>query len=180
MAQQNIQRRRIAGSQPASPSTQQGTLHHAVNVERSAQPRLPFELVHALVNEWDPSGVADLVDDEYDCLEGPLVRMIIRGASRAEFSEFLWDELQDHFGLDPTNYGVDAFADRLAQIARAAQAPPEAQDHQTEVIRASGRGRRNDPTGARWRCSCGSSSGGRWYASTEEALKAATRHTDST
>jgi hypothetical protein len=29
---------------------------------------------------------------------------------------------------------------------------------------------------ARWRCSCGLSSGGRWYASAEEALKAAERH----
>jgi hypothetical protein len=30
----------------------------------------------------------------------------------------------------------------------------------------------------RWRCSCGRSSGGRWYRSAEEASKAAHRHVD--
>jgi len=30
----------------------------------------------------------------------------------------------------------------------------------------------------RWKCSCGASSGGRWYRSLEEAMKAAYRHLD--
>ena len=42
----------------------------------------------------------------------------------------------------------------------------------------------SDPSGRtprpawRWRCTCGESTGGRWYRSAEEALKAARRHTD--
>ncbi|MFC6162847.1 hypothetical protein [Kribbella jiaozuonensis] len=70
-----------------------------------------------LLNQWDPIGVADLVADEYDCLLAPLWRLLMRGASRAELSEFLWYDLKDHFGLDPEGCEVDRFADRLAALA---------------------------------------------------------------
>jgi hypothetical protein len=49
--------------------------------------------------------VSDLVDDEYDCLLAP-ARLTI-GSSRAEVSEFVWFELEDHLGLDPARYDVD-------------------------------------------------------------------------
>ncbi|MCM2575978.1 hypothetical protein [Streptomyces meridianus] len=66
-----------------------------------------------LLNEWDPIGVADVVRDEYDCMIGPLLGRLARGAGRAEISEFLWFELEDHFGLDPASRGVDSMANRL-------------------------------------------------------------------
>ncbi|MFG1791207.1 hypothetical protein [Nocardia sp. NPDC049149] len=70
-----------------------------------------------LLNQWDPIGVADLVDDEYECLVGPLLSRLNAGASRSEISKFLWSELDDHFGLNPyhapDHYGVDPLADQL-------------------------------------------------------------------
>ncbi|NBE51521.1 hypothetical protein [Streptomyces boluensis] len=66
-----------------------------------------------LLNEWDPIGVADAVRDEYDCLIGPLLSRLHRGAGRAEISEFLWHELNDHFHIPPTPERVDPMADRL-------------------------------------------------------------------
>ena len=66
-----------------------------------------------LLNEWDPIGVADLVADEYDCMIAPLLSKLSAGAGRAEISEFLWYELEDHIGLDPAPRNVDAMADRL-------------------------------------------------------------------
>ena len=66
-----------------------------------------------LLNQWDPIGVADLVEDEYDCLLAPLWSRLTGGTSRALLSEYLWFELQDHFGLDPLRCGTDLFADRL-------------------------------------------------------------------
>ena len=66
-----------------------------------------------LVNEWDPVGVSDLVDDEYECLLPPLWRLLCSGPTRAQVSEFLWTELEDHFGLEPHGDLVDPFADRL-------------------------------------------------------------------
>ncbi|MEU7145338.1 hypothetical protein ABZ942_38240 [Nocardia sp. NPDC046473] len=70
-----------------------------------------------LLNQWDPIGVAELVDDEYDGLIAPLLTRLGAGAGRAEISEFLWHELEDHFGMSPyhhrEHYGVDPLADRL-------------------------------------------------------------------
>ncbi|MFG2677411.1 hypothetical protein [Streptomyces sp. NPDC048392] len=65
-----------------------------------------------LLNEWDPIGVADLVEDEYDCLIAPLLNRLRNGADRAELRGFLHHELTDHFGLSQP-YGVDGLADRL-------------------------------------------------------------------
>ena len=66
-----------------------------------------------LLNQWDPIGVADIAPDEYDCLIGPLLTRLRDRASRAQISEFLWFELEDHFGLDPGGHEVDAMANRL-------------------------------------------------------------------
>ncbi len=66
-----------------------------------------------LLNQWDPIGVADVVDDEYDCLIAPIMAKLRAGAGRAEVSELLWYELEDHIGLDPASRNVDAMADRL-------------------------------------------------------------------
>ena len=66
-----------------------------------------------LLNQWDPIGVADLVEDEYDCLLAPLWSRLTHGTSRASLSEYLYFQVQDHFGLDPVRCGTDLFADRL-------------------------------------------------------------------
>jgi len=70
-----------------------------------------------LLNRWDPIGVydeaLDFPPDEYDCLLAPLLTRLARWDSRAELSEFLWREIEDHFGLDPVRCGTDMFADRL-------------------------------------------------------------------
>jgi hypothetical protein len=65
------------------------------------------ENLRYLLNNWDPLGVADLVSDEYECLLAPLWTRLRTGCSRAHVSEFLWFELEDHFGLDPARYDVD-------------------------------------------------------------------------
>lgn len=84
-----------------------------------------------LLNEWDPIGVADLVSDEYDCLIAPLWSKLSTGASRAEISEFLWNELEGHFGLNPyhhrEHYGIDRLAAWSATInirSSTAERPP--------------------------------------------------------
>lgn len=80
-----------------------------------------FELLQAnlryLFNRWDPIGVAYIVDDEYDCMLVPLWLKLIEGGSRSSISEYLWYELEDHFGLDPTRHGVDDFANKLVAWA---------------------------------------------------------------
>ncbi|GAB2799239.1 hypothetical protein GCM10027073_33980 [Streptomyces chlorus] len=62
---------------------------------------------------WDPVGVADLVQDEYDCMLVPLLQRLRGGASQTEIGEFLWHELEDHFGLDPLGLRPEAMAARV-------------------------------------------------------------------
>jgi hypothetical protein len=73
--------------------------------------------LRCLLNRWDPIGVydesLDFPPDEYDCLLGPLLTRLGRHDSRAELSEYLWREVEGHFGLDPDRRGTDGFADRL-------------------------------------------------------------------
>ncbi|KRV48856.1 hypothetical protein AQ490_23650 [Wenjunlia vitaminophila] len=66
-----------------------------------------------LLNEWDPIGVAELVQDEYDCMIGPLLRRLWRGADRTGISAYLWNEMEQHFGLDPATLEVERMADRV-------------------------------------------------------------------
>jgi hypothetical protein len=39
-----------------------------------------------------------------DCLIGPLLSRLAAGGGRAKISEYLWTELEEHFGLDPDRY----------------------------------------------------------------------------
>lgn len=66
-----------------------------------------------LLNEWDPIGVADEVQDEYDCMLAPLLGRLHRDADQAEVHEVLEDELKHHFGLDPFGLRPDAMAARV-------------------------------------------------------------------
>ncbi|NED16449.1 hypothetical protein [Streptomyces sp. SID9124] len=66
-----------------------------------------------LLNEWDPIGVADDVQDEYDCMIAPLFQRLLSGAGRTEVGEFLRHELEDHFGLDPLGLQPDTMAVRV-------------------------------------------------------------------
>jgi hypothetical protein len=68
-----------------------------------------------LLNEWDPIGVADDVQDEYDCMLAPLLKRLRSGADRSEISEFLRHELEDHFGLDALGLRPDAMAVRVIE-----------------------------------------------------------------
>ncbi|MDR6975987.1 hypothetical protein J2X68_002675 [Streptomyces sp. 3330] len=66
-----------------------------------------------LLDEWDPMGVADDVQDEYDCMLAPLLQRLRSGADRTGIGTFLRRELEDHFGLDPLGLRPEAMAVRV-------------------------------------------------------------------
>ncbi|MEV7859871.1 hypothetical protein AB0O86_13780 [Streptomyces hirsutus] len=66
-----------------------------------------------LLNEWDPIGVADDVQDEYDCMLAPLLQRLRAGADQTEIGGFLQYELEDHFGLAPLPSEPEAMAVRV-------------------------------------------------------------------
>jgi len=73
-----------------------------------------LEGLRRLLNAWDPIGVAEFeVDDEYDCLLGPITGRLSAGASRREVAAFVQGELTGHFGLSgrvPAELIDDIFA----------------------------------------------------------------------
>lgn len=69
--------------------------------------------VRALLMEWDPIGVADGSEDEYDCLIGPLLSHLRDGADAVFLRDWIARERVNHFGLSP-DLGADrALADAL-------------------------------------------------------------------
>ncbi|MGW1726426.1 hypothetical protein ACWCQK_26250 [Streptomyces sp. NPDC002306] len=66
-----------------------------------------------LLNERDPLGVADEVQDEYDCMLAPLLERLRRGANQGEIDELLRYELEDHYGLAPLPSEPKTMAARL-------------------------------------------------------------------
>lgn len=79
---------------------------------QSWAPSVENDLRH-LLNAWDPIGVADDVQDEYDCMLAPLLQRLRGGANHTEMGEFLRHELEDHFGLDPLGLRPEAMATRV-------------------------------------------------------------------
>ncbi|MFE9674433.1 hypothetical protein ACFYO5_09955 [Streptomyces sp. NPDC006259] len=79
---------------------------------QSWTPSVENSLRH-LLNEWDPIGVADDVQDEYDCMLAPLLRQLRGGADQKMVAEFLRRELVDHFGLDPLLLRPETMAARV-------------------------------------------------------------------
>jgi hypothetical protein len=60
------------------------TRSRAVDVtDVSAQARTRIEGIRARLLTWDPLGIDDVIDaeDEYDCMIGPLARLLVEGAS---------------------------------------------------------------------------------------------------
>ncbi|WP_432106206.1 hypothetical protein [Streptomyces sp. bgisy091] len=79
---------------------------------QSWSPSVENDLRH-LLNEWDPIGVADEVQDEYDCMLAPMLQRLRGGAHETEISEFLRHEVEEHFGLDPLGARPEAMAIRV-------------------------------------------------------------------
>jgi hypothetical protein len=75
-------------------------------------PSVENDLRH-LLNEWDPIGVADEVQDEYDCMLAPMLQRLRGGADETEIGAFLRNEVEEHFGLDPLGARPEAMAIRV-------------------------------------------------------------------
>jgi hypothetical protein len=80
------------------------------------QSRVRWAELRGLLNEWDPIGVTAVPGDprdEYDCLAGPVMRMLEDGASQSQIIDFLRREITEHFGLPPGRSDVGSAARRI-------------------------------------------------------------------
>jgi hypothetical protein len=74
------------------------------------QSRQQWRELRQLVNRWDPIGVTSLdgPEDEYDCLVGPVLRLLEGQAGAEAIAAYLAREVSEHFGLNFT--GVQEFS----------------------------------------------------------------------
>jgi len=80
-----------------------------VPLTTKAESRRRWAELRALVNTWDPIGLiaAGAPEDEYECIVGPLMRMLEERTSQAMMSSFLLREFDEHFEVpigDPSGF----------------------------------------------------------------------------
>lgn len=66
------------------------------------------------VNDWDPIGLIELgaPKDEYECLVGPLMRMLENENSPTEIGNYLKQHIPDHFGVSLPE-GIQGFTEEI-------------------------------------------------------------------
>ena len=75
-----------------------------------------------LWNEFDPIGVADAVDDEYDSYVGPCLRIVEAGKSGSELVTYLRWVVFEHMGMSETPSGqeaIETFSQKFSDWYRA-------------------------------------------------------------
>jgi hypothetical protein len=77
--------------------------------------RLIQDELRLMLLRWDPIGVADDVaaTDDYDCMIGPLFRLLNSAATTDEITTWLASELNEHFGLAAVPRSDQRFAVEL-------------------------------------------------------------------
>jgi hypothetical protein len=72
--------------------------------------------LRTLLCDWDPIGVMNNPEwpqDEYDCLIGPLLSLLMNGSSNEDIASYLHAEITEHFGLNDAYYDFEDIARRI-------------------------------------------------------------------
>lgn len=71
--------------------------------------------VRALLLEWDPIGISgvDEAQDEYDCMIGPLLRLLFDRADQSRVLDWIRTERVSHFGLSAASSADAELAAKL-------------------------------------------------------------------
>jgi len=76
----------------------------------------PWRELQKAVNDWDPVGLIELgaPEDEYECLVGPLMRMLQVGSRFEEIVRYLNQHIPEHFGVSKPE-GAHEFAEGIVR-----------------------------------------------------------------
>jgi len=80
------------------------------------QSRLRWSELRGMLCQWDPIGVMDdpkWPRDEYDCMIGPLLRLLESGSSAKDIAAYLRAQITEHFGLSPEHYDFASIARQI-------------------------------------------------------------------
>jgi hypothetical protein len=64
--------------------------------------------VRTIIKDWDSLGSAIAgVEDEYDCLVGPLTNLLVKKSNREILRSSIEEHLSHHFGLEDASFTGD-------------------------------------------------------------------------
>lgn len=77
-----------------------------------------FFKIREILNEWDPLGVADLVDDEYDTMNFRTLSILINKRDKNEIREILADYTKNSMGLNIDSTLLDLVSNKISQLSQ--------------------------------------------------------------
>lgn len=76
-----------------------------------------FLKIRKILNEWDPIGVADSVDNEYDTMNFRTLSVLINKRDKGEIKKILDDYTRNAMQLTVDSQTLDSVADRISKIS---------------------------------------------------------------
>jgi hypothetical protein len=76
-----------------------------------------FLKIREILNDWDPIGVADSVDDEYDTMNFRTLSVLMNKRDKKEIKEILDDYTRNAMEITIDNDTLDKVADRISNIS---------------------------------------------------------------
>jgi hypothetical protein len=76
-----------------------------------------FLKIREILNDWDPIGVADSVDDEYDTMNFRTLSVLINKRDKKEIKEILDDYTRNAMEITIDNDTLDKVADKISKIS---------------------------------------------------------------
>ncbi len=69
-------------------------------MDQKTETKKIIQEIRCILNDWDFLGTGtNVLNDEYDCMTGPLTNLILQNASELEIEEYIKKELKEHFGV---------------------------------------------------------------------------------
>lgn len=92
---------------------------HPTSDKKSYKPEWEksFLKIREILNEWDPIGVADSVDDEYDAMNFRTLSVLMNKRDKKEIKEILADYTENSMGITIDDGTLDRVADRISKIS---------------------------------------------------------------
>jgi hypothetical protein len=76
-----------------------------------------FLKIREILNDWDPIGVADSVDDEYDTMNFRTLSVLMNKRDKKEIREILDDYTRNSMEITVDSETLDKVADRISKIS---------------------------------------------------------------
>lgn len=92
---------------------------HSTTDKKSYKPEWEknFLKIREILNDWDPIGVADSVDDEYDAMNFRTLSVLMNKRDKKEIREILADYTENSMGITIDDETLDRVADRISRIS---------------------------------------------------------------